>query len=707
MDPASEAPQLVIMPMPACFAPVTVPATRHSVSHDFSPFKYRNLSKHTLTMQERLWLCRECDLKNGVRPDQITTKKGVIRRYQLPRNFFNRNFSTYLKYGHCLPKGGQTFVDESGDLAIKKAISDATYNRRELSMPALMAIATKEAASKKRSRGEVDPTFNFICPKTLKSYMKKNKIETKAFSSHITEARESACLCPYMSYAWYIVCLALSNKMPSTNKWNADGSTYVFHPATTGERCVRLCRDDEIAHAKEENTRIAAADLPENPSISSGRKAMLARGGAMTNTSNHLPFAIKVMHMCSAAGECSAFVAVLSVTNFEKEQWHVEEVVGLSHTRPLETGYLYFSKNRCGTEEMWKHYFLNVVIATIKKSCDLRTRALLSSTEVGRSFFSTDGEAIIMKNAYKDDVRQAFDICKIDYGRVGAATTAIHNACDRAHTFRDTKITVRKLLKDDRPNRNTALKIYLQLAFDTMKKKFPSTLISAQYVKLNISGLMVLVDAYQSTMTPQKIRWGFSVCGQDCPPDKNGSTIDFVKMMHQSYSDISQQQLTLMYDMGPHFATMMQLEGRITHESLLEAGILPGTTTIDRNSLTWVRHWSEIVSHEQTVQRYRAELESRDPERLREAREQAAAQRSIEKGIADDAKKQARANLLLQRKQIRLAQQHTEAARFEALPREEQKAERRAKRQAAQARKLAKQAVGAIAPARGIGEVQV
>ena len=55
---------------------------------------------------------------------------------------------------------------------------------------------------------------------------------------------------------------------------------------------------------------------------------------------------------------------------------------------------------------------------------------------------------------------------------------------------------------------------------------------------------------------------------------------------------------------------------------MIAQGISPGLTSINRDDLTHIRHWSEIVSHESVVARYREEMASRDPaERKRRAAE--------------------------------------------------------------------------------------
>ena len=145
-------------------------------------------------------------------------------------------------------------------------------------------------------------------------------------------------------------------------------------------------------------------------------------------------------------------------------------------------------------------------------------------------------------------------------------------------------------------------------------RTFPTLSIPAALVKNNIDGLLILNHTYADTMSIKMVRDGFKVCGQHVTPSEKGkSTVSFDKKMWQCYSDIAPDQLQLMKDKTELLATRLRLEGRITCEELLAEDIRSEPTSINRDNLTYIRHWSEIVNHEQTVDRYRAEMQNRDP----------------------------------------------------------------------------------------------
>ena len=88
-------------------------------------------------------------------------------------------------------------------------------------------------------------------------------------------------------------------------------------------------------------------------------------------------------------------------------------------------------------------------------------------------------------------------------------------------------------------------------------------------------------------------------------PSREGeSTISFRTMMRQCYTDISVDQLTLMQQLTPHFVDIIKTRGEITFEELVDQQLRPGATTIPRNELHRVRHWSEIVNHAFVVRKF-------------------------------------------------------------------------------------------------------
>ena len=68
-----------------------------------------------------------------------------------------------------------------------------------------------------------------------------------------------------------------------------------------------------------------------------------------------------------------------------------------------------------------------------------------------------------------------------------------------------------------------------------------------------------------------------------------------------------------MQKQAPMLVNVIKREGRITYQELVDVGIKPGTTAINRDDLTHVRHWAEIITHEKTCEGFRQEKTAKDP----------------------------------------------------------------------------------------------
>ena len=115
-------------------------------------------------------------------------------------------------------------------------------------------------------------------------------------------------------------------------------------------------------------------------------------------------------------------------------EWHVEEVKGFTNKPGLGKGYVYFSKTRCGNSGLWLHWLEHVALPTMKQN-----NAFYGANDAkGQplpTFFSTDGKALILRQAFEPRIISALKAENVYYARVGAGSTGIHQACDRAQTF--------------------------------------------------------------------------------------------------------------------------------------------------------------------------------------------------------------------------------------------------------------------------------
>jgi hypothetical protein len=320
------------------------------------------------------------------------------------------------------------------------------------------------------------------------------------------------------------------------------------------------------------------------------------------------------MQMISAAGENSDFVAVLAMKTMVPNTWHVESVPGLSLSSHIGAkGIIYFSKTRCGTRDMWKDYFTRIVIPTIQASNAVHQPMAPDGVTPSHNMFSTDGEDIIISQCYGDDMRYLLKQSHIFYARVGAGTTGIAQACDRQVIYREIKKLIRRLLEKGIEIENRQLEHAIRQAFLRFKHTFPTVEFGKGLQDCYVEGLVILVHCFDKTMTRDTTIRGFTCCGQDCNPDENNCTVDFQKMMNQCYTNIPSEQRMLMLEQAAGFADIVKLRGKLTYKEVTANGILPGNTTIDRDSLTHIRHWSEVVTMDHVVECYREEMAAKDP----------------------------------------------------------------------------------------------
>lgn len=334
---------------------------------------------------EKTWLCREVDkdlLDVPTWEYQIRQKKSImIKRYNLHKKFFYTNMKIYhdSKREFHNRSGKPEDLDEVAQKFVASELVKRKHSGDQVSNSELevMLSTGKEQTMTRRGR-KVDPTFTSVHQTTVSKFRKRHKI-THQKPDMSTDARDSACLCPRMSYAFFLVIYAISRFLAAVCKWNADASTYVFLPKGAGEKVCSLAADsdmekllDEIDAAPEEEdgNEDLMGDVNQGDSWN-GFKTKRGKGRAKSkNLNNGLPFAIKVMQLACAAGECGPACVVIAVKSMPVNTFSAHYgVQGLSWTSEIgSAGVIYFSKTRCGTREMWMDWFRKVCIPTLNKS---------------------------------------------------------------------------------------------------------------------------------------------------------------------------------------------------------------------------------------------------------------------------------------------------------------------------------------------------
>lgn len=307
---------------------------------------YNDLTSYQFTLEEKLWICDEAVGEHSPRPDILAgNKKGLIRRYGLYSSWFKKNWASYL-VGNLSLKGGQAGLDGLAVKLIKDAIMVARHAVAPINEVELRKLINDGMFNTMLRRGNVNPAFQTAKSTTIATMMIRYGFKCSSPGA-IQEAQVAACKDLYMSYMWYLICYACSNKLLMYNKWNIDATTHVFMPAGNGSKAISLLKEKEYKIDIEDKITL----LQEVKTLKKGHK---------------LPYAIKnMMMMIAASGECSEFALLVVVKELGPDEWYCEEVPQLSISVTVGTkGIIYFSRARCGTAALWRDYFLRVCVPT-------------------------------------------------------------------------------------------------------------------------------------------------------------------------------------------------------------------------------------------------------------------------------------------------------------------------------------------------------
>lgn len=77
---------------------------------------------------------------------------------------------------------------------------------------------------------------------------------------------------------------------------------------------------------------------------------------------------VKFIGIGNAGGELGEPIAVIAIPSMDENVFFAERVKTFSTSSFTEGGWIYCAKKRSGTPEMWRHFFTNVVVGSIKQS---------------------------------------------------------------------------------------------------------------------------------------------------------------------------------------------------------------------------------------------------------------------------------------------------------------------------------------------------
>lgn len=249
---------------------------------------------------------------------------------------------------------------------------------------------------------------------------------------------------------------------------------------------------------------------------------------------------------------------------------------------------------------------------------------------------------------------------RTDYVRVGASQTGIFNASDRQSLFKDTKKFVRLARQNCVDVENDTLRSHLKDYFDEFAVAFPEAKLSAAVKENWTEGIEVLMHSYGKAANKGMFAEGFIKTGQHIKPGEDGITVSFQKTMSQCYSKISTNGMKIMEDKTERLSEFILERGTLSWEEMNDAGIPSSETSINRENLTHIRHWSEIVTHAEMKRRYTQEMFDHGPAAQELKKNLAAEEKRIQKELSEATK-----ILEVERKRLEKANAKAEADQLE------------------------------------------
>jgi hypothetical protein len=299
--------------------------------------KYRDLSEHNFSPAEKIFACTEMckesnylDWPNGQKCSmgkfggRYGIKKATLqnwkRVYEDPRNFF------------C-ERGRPKAVDDIAREEIIQTINSKAAERNAMPLENVKQLISKVVVDTKRRQGkrgaDASPKISRNTRRRLLSDLKIRKLAPQI----LRDARRKACECIRISYIWGCLLLAYCGHLLAEQKWNADATTIIVSESLTGSLVCAILD-------------VASSTIPDNLNI-----------------------LVKWFGLNNAGGESGPLVLVFAVPFMEEGTFFATQVLSLASTSAIgEKGWVYFSKTRGGTAEMWIHYYLNVTIPTIRQS---------------------------------------------------------------------------------------------------------------------------------------------------------------------------------------------------------------------------------------------------------------------------------------------------------------------------------------------------
>lgn len=570
--------------IPLCFAPINGGVQTRTC---YAP-QYRDLSTHKFSLEDKIFMAKELTGEsNLLEPTRFnvdgTSRKtclGMEARY----NVWKTNFAAWLQlyndgalvYNN---RGRPPALDEIALDNITKKINAGTETTKSVfahELKTIVAGERKQTLIRKNKRLNPDALVTVSDSLVRKV---KGKLDIRGrVPQDITTARLAALTDVRMAYRVACFYDAFSGHLPPCYKWNADATTAVVQEDRTG---ALVCFIPDGGKDKKLDSSVVPGSL------------------------NLL---VKWMALVNAAGESGPLVLIITMSDMPDGAFFAHKVKGLSGSTEIgAAGWVYLCNSRAGNAALWHHWFQFIVIPTFE-ACREHHNILDSDNDSMNMFFTTDGEAVIMQEAFDAMVLAELRRVQTDMGKGGPGSTSRWQALDRGVIFRDYKCGLTYITKSGVDTGNETLARYLSEMWGVYSTQFPSLPpLTAAYKKKVVCACEKITYTMRAKyVTPEKISQSFIACGQHVKSVAPGqSNVSYDRIMGDSLAEgITDEEFAHMRTQRPLVIAKFKEEGRVLNTFLDELGIVASEGATDRDDLTLCRQDCQLITHADTVARF-------------------------------------------------------------------------------------------------------
>ena len=224
-----------------------------------------------------------------------------------------------------------------------------------------------------------------------------------------------------------------------------------------------------------------------------------------TNVNESLDVLIKIPTLGSACGEIGRLVTLVAVPDMPENQFFKCRVAGLvNHCSSDRDGLLYLCKSKAGCAALWRDMFLEFIIPTIDSSAMHHQHKYEDGSPM-EPFLHSDGETVIMKEAFDQSVMEKFWDSLINYLKGGPSHTSKTQDLDCGFLFSSLKAGLKAIANKNEIVLNTTLRRNMGEALDSFHQAFPDVAMSPLMREKIIYGAICIVKVTQKHWTASKM----------------------------------------------------------------------------------------------------------------------------------------------------------------------------------------------------------